>query len=240
VKLNLHISNDTAVLSLDSSGESLHKRGYRSQSSRAPLNEALAAGLLGLARYDGTRAFVDPMCGSGTLLIEAAQRALNYAPGLDRPHFNFMGWPDFDEPLWRDLVAQAQAAVRPSLPAPIEGSDLSPQAIGQARANLRAAGLAERIRLTQRDLSDFRAPECDTGGLLLCNPPYGERLGVTDELKKLYRRLGEVARRLPYGWRMAVFTEAGELADQIGLPVYRRTPLYNGPIECQLIILDLT
>jgi putative N6-adenine-specific DNA methylase len=239
VPLNLHIYRDEAVLSLDSSGESLHKRGYRPIQTRAPLNEALAAALVLLTGFGGATPFADPLCGSGTLPIEAAWLALRRPPGLTRRRFAFQSWLDFDVGLWAELRDAARRGVRRQLPAPVVGSDVRRDAIEHARTNARAAGIGNLLRFEVRDVRDFRPPE-GTPGILLCNPPYGERLGEEKELRGLYRALGGVFRERCPGWTAYVFTGNARLADAIGLEPAARVPLFNGKIPCRLLRFDLT
>jgi putative N6-adenine-specific DNA methylase len=233
VGLNLHIYKDQAVLSLDSSGDSLHKRGYRPIQTKAPLNEALAAGLVLLTGWHGDVPFADPLCGSGTLCIEAAWIALNRPPGLTRRRFGFMGWMDFDIALWTELRDQARRGIRKALPAPILGSDLRKDAVAFARGNARAAGIGHLLRFEVWDVSAFQPPE-GPPGVILCNPPYGERIGEERELKDLYRTLGEVFQRCA-GWSAFVFTGNPRLARCIGLRARREVQLFNGKIPCRLL-----
>jgi putative N6-adenine-specific DNA methylase len=233
VGLNLHIYRDQAVLSLDSSGESLHKRGYRPILTKAPLNEALAAALVLLTGWKGDSSFVDPMCGSGTLCIEAAWIALQRPPGLTRRHFGFMGWMDFDIALWTELRDQARRQVLKQLPASILGSDLRKDAVAFARTNARAAGIGHVLHFDVQDIKDFQPPG-GTPGTILCNPPYGERLGEEKDLESLYRTLGDVFRRCP-GWRVFVFTGNARLARHVGLKPIKQVHLFNGKIPCRLV-----
>jgi putative N6-adenine-specific DNA methylase len=233
VGLNLHIHRDRAVLSLDSSGDSLHKRGYRPIQTRAPLNETLAAALVLLSGWNGDTAFVDPLCGSGTLCIEAGWIALQRPPGLTRRHFGFMGWMDFDIALWTELRDQARRNVRKELAAPIIGSDARRDAISSARSNARAAGIGHLLRFEVKDVREFQPPP-GCPGTILCNPPYGERLGEEREWQSLYRTLGEVFARCP-GWKAFVFTGNANLARHIGLPVATSLSLFNGKIPCRLL-----
>jgi putative N6-adenine-specific DNA methylase len=234
VGLNLHIYRDQAVLSLDSSGESLHKRGYRPILTRAPLNEALAAALILLTDWSSETPFVDPLCGSGTLPIEAAWIALQRPPGLTRRRFGFQGWIDFDIALWTELRDEARRGVRKALPAPILGFDARRDAVAFAKTNARAAGIGNLLRFEVRDVHNFRPPE-GPPGTILCNPPYGERLGEEKELKELYRTLGEVFRTHCQGWSTFVFTGNAALARQIGLKAIRDVALFNGKIPCRLL-----
>ncbi len=234
IGLNLHIHRDHAVLSLDSSGESLHKRGYRPIKTRAPLNEALAAALVLLTGWRGDRPFADPLCGSGTLAIEAAWIALRRPPGLTRKRFGFQGWMDFDIELWTSLRDEARRGVSRVLPAPILASDVRGDAVSFAINNARAAGIGHLLRFDKRDVRDFQSPP-GSPGVLLCNPPYGERIGEEKNLFALYRLLGEVFAQRCRGWTAYVFTGNPRLAAAIGLEPAAETPLYNGKIPCRLL-----
>ncbi|MBI3412380.1 MAG: RNA methyltransferase [Planctomycetes bacterium] len=234
VGLNLHIYKNQAVLSLDSSGESLHKRGYRPILTKAPLNEALAAGLILLTGWRGETALVDPMCGSGTLCIEAAWIALNRPPGLTRRRFGFMGWMDFDVSLWTQVRDQARAEVRKKLPQPIVGSDERRDAIAYSQQNARAAGIGHLLRFEAKDLRAFRLP-AGPPGVLICNPPYGERIGEEKDLVPLYRDMGKVFRERCPGWRVFVFTGNAFLARQLGMKPTNQIHLFNGRIPCRLL-----
>jgi putative N6-adenine-specific DNA methylase len=237
VGLNLHVYRDHAVLSLDASGESLHKRGYRPVLTRAPLNEALAAAIVLLTGWTGETPFADPLCGSGVLPIEAAWMALRRPPGLTRRRFGFQGWMDFDVELWTDLRDEARRGVRKALPAPILASDLRYDAVTFADGNARAAGVGHLLRFEKRDVRDFRPPD-GPGGVLVCNPPYGERIGEEKELFSLYHTLGEVFSRNCPGWTAFVFTGNPRLARAIGSRPMAEIPLYNGKIPCRLLRFD--
>jgi putative N6-adenine-specific DNA methylase len=239
VGLNLHIYRDQAVLSLESSGESLHKRGYRPILTRAPLNEALAAALILLTGWKGDTPLVDPMCGSGTIPIEATWIATRRPPGLTRRRFGFQGWMDFDVELWTSLRDQARREMLKQLPAPVVGYDRRNDAISFSNGNARAAGVGHLVKFERRELHDFRPPT-DSPGTLLCNPPYGERIGEEKDLRSLYRLLGEVVRERCAGWSVFVFTGNPNLAREIGLPFAEQIPLFNGKIPCRLLRLDLS
>ena len=238
VGLNLHVYKDEATLSLDSSGQSLHKRGYRPIQTKAPLNEALAAALVLLTGWRGERPFADPLCGSGTLPIEAAWMALRRPPGLTRRRFGFMGWMDYNVSLWTDLRDEARRGVGRELPATITGSDVRSDAVSFAINNARAAGIGHLLRFTKADVRDFRPPE-GPPGVLVCNPPYGERIGEERELRWLYRLLGEVFSAHCRGWTAFVFTGNRLLAEAIGLAPAAQVPLFNGKIPCRLLRFDL-
>jgi putative N6-adenine-specific DNA methylase len=238
IKFNLHIHKDCAILSLDSSGESLHKRGYRAMLHKAALNEALAAGLVLMTGWQHATCLVDPLCGSGTLCIEAAWLALNRPPGLTRRRFGFQGWLDFDIRVWTALRDGARRKVGKQLPAPIVGSDHRADVIALARSNARAAGCGNLLAFAVKELSQLRLPP-GPPGVLVCNPPYGERLGEEKDLRPLYRTLGSVLRDHCRGWQAFVFTGNGRLARDIGLQPVERIHLFNGRIPCQFLRFDL-
>ncbi|HSQ54575.1 MAG TPA: THUMP domain-containing protein [Gemmata sp.] len=233
VGFNLHIHRNHGTLSLDSSWNSLHKRGYRPIQTVAPLNEALAAGLLFQCGWDPATPLVDPLCGSGTFCIEAAWMALKRAPGLTREWFGFQGWPDFDRDLWYSLRDEARSRTLKTLPAAIVGSDVHRGAIELAKQNARKAGVGHLVRFELRDLSEARPPG-DVPGVMICNPPYGERIGEEKEWVGLYEALGEVITEHWRGWRLFVFTSNDWLARKVHLPVRGRTPFFNGSLQCKL------
>jgi putative N6-adenine-specific DNA methylase len=234
VGFNLHVHKNRAVLSLDSSWDSLHKRGYRPIQTIAPLNEALAAGLLLQCGWDPATPLLDPLCGSGTFCVEGAWIALNRAPGLTRNWFAFQGWIDFDRPLWNAIRDDARRAVHKELSAPIIGSDVHPGALELARANARSAGIGHAIEFLRRDIRAARPPEGSAPGVVICNPPYGERIGEEKEWFGLYAAIGQTVDEHFPGWRLFVFTSNARLARRIGLPVQCRTPFFNGKLECEL------
>jgi putative N6-adenine-specific DNA methylase len=238
VGFNLHIFRNEAVLSLDSSGDSLHKRGYRPVQTRAPINESLAAALILHTGWRGQTPFVDPMCGGGTLAIEAAWLALRRPPGLTRRRFGFQGWLDFDIAQWAALRDEARAGVARSLAAPIGGSDERGDAVAFAIDNAKAAGVGHLVRFAKGQLRDF-SPPSEAPGTLLCNPPYGERLGEERELRGLYELLGKVLQERCRGWKAFVFTGNQRLAKHIGLSPAQQWPLFNGKIPCQLMRFEL-
>jgi putative N6-adenine-specific DNA methylase len=233
IGLNLHVYRDHATLSLDSSWDSLHKRGYRPIQTIAPLNEALAAGLLLQSEWNPETPLVDPLCGSGTFCVEAAWMALNRPPGLTRKWFGFQGWLEFDRELWNATRDAARDGVRKELPAPIIGSDNHKGAIELAKMNARNAGVGHLVQLDRRDLTDARPPE-GKPGVVICNPPYGERIGEEKEWVPLYKELGEVMGKHWQGWRLFVFTSNDRLARKVGLPVRQHVPFFNGKLQCQL------
>lgn len=237
VQVNVHLRRDRATVSLDSSGTSLHRRGYRPAVGKAPLKESLAAALVYLSDWQPHQAFCDPLCGSGTLPIEAALMALNRAPGLFRDRFGFETWPDFDDPLWQQLCQQARAAQKDSLAAPIVGCDRDPEVIAQAQTNAQNSQVAEQITLQLQELATVIAPA--DSGVLLCNPPYGERLGRDEDLGAFYRLLGDVLKQQFKGWTAFVLSGNKSLAQSIGLKSSQRIPVWNGSLPCQLMKYEL-
>lgn len=233
VGLNLHIHQNHAVLSLDSSGDSLHKRGYRPIQTKAPLNEALAAGLVQLTGWRGEVPFIDPMCGSGTLCIEAAWLALQRPPGLTRRHFGFQGWMNYDVALWTRLRDEARRGVKKALPQPILGYDVRRDVVAHAQQNARTAGIGNLLRFAVRDVQDFQPPE-GPPGVILCNPPYGERLGEEKDLVPLYQALGELIERCA-GWKVFVFIGNAFLARKIAHKPLQVVELFNGKLPCRLM-----
>lgn len=230
--------SDRFTVSVDSSGALLHRRGYRQDATPAPLRETLAAALLLQLGWPSaqTEALCDPMCGSGTLLIEGALLQLGRAPGRGR-RFAFHHWPGFDEALWRRLLDQAQAQERPLVPGRIFGADLDPQAVQAAARNAERAGLAGLIDLAVADVARSRLPAGRAPGLVACNPPYGRRItaggrGGHGGLAPVYRALGRFARSQP-GWHLAILTTSPALAGLAG-PVRRSHRLHNGGLLVHL------
>jgi len=245
IRVNVYLLRDQATVSLDLSGESLHRRGYRTQTVQAPLKENLAAAILlranwpAIAKQGGM--LVDLMCGSGTLPIEAAMIAADIAPGLAREYFGFTRWKQHDNAVWTGLLDEAHQRRETGLAhlPPIHGYDHDPLAIRAARDNIKRAGLGNLIVAQQRELSDC-TPEQSPTGLVVANPPYGERLGPSSELPALYTELGTQFKKCFPGWRAAVFTGNPELGKVMGLRAGRMHTLYNGAIECKLLHFEIT
>lgn len=237
VRINVHLNRDRCVVSLDSSGSSLHRRGYRPAVGTAPLKESLAAALIQLSGWHPELAFMDPLCGSGTLPLEACLQGLNMAPGLFRQQFGFETWPDFDAPLWQSLQAEAREGQLTDLPMPIWGSDQDAEVIEQARRNACKSEVEDFIWFEQIDLEDIEAP--NDSGILICNPPYGERLGDPQELGPFYRSLGQVLKQRFKGWTVFVLSGNKALSQSIGLKSCQRTPINNGSIPCQFMKYEL-
>jgi putative N6-adenine-specific DNA methylase len=225
------LTADELTLYLDTSGEPLFKRGYRSAAGEAPLRENLAAGILRLAGWTPGEPLLDPMCGSGTLPIEAALIALDIAPGARRG-FGFEKLQNFDRKAWDKLKSDAIAREHPRTALPIYGSDLYGDELKTARANLAAAGLENVVSLKQANLLEISAPAAS--GVIVTNPPYGVRLGETGELAEFYPKLGDALKQKFSGWRAYIFSGDRELPKLIHLAASKRTPLYNGALECRL------
>ena len=236
VRIHAFLTRDQATFYLDTSGEALFKRGWRAAASDAPLRENLAAGILRLIEWMPPTPLLDPMCGSGTFLVEAAMMALDVAPGLDRS-FGFERLAGYDAGLWRTLREKARARRRPAGRLPIYGSDKSGTVLGMARENLAALGLAGAVELKQMDMLDGGPPAA--GGILVMNPPYGERVGSAEELAAFYPRLGDALKQRYAGWTAYILTADFNLARLIGLKASKRTPLYNGALECRLFGIPL-
>lgn len=228
IRLNIHIAEDKATLSLDSSGESLHRRGYRQESVEAPLNEVLAAGMILMTGWKGDTDFVDPMCGSGTLLVEAALIARNMSPGIFRKEFAFERWSDFDQELF-DTIYNDDSQER-EFKHHIYGYDVDIKAVNTARLNVRAAGLTSDITVEEADFKDFKRPEEKT--IMVCNPPYGERIS-TPNLLGTYKMIGERLKHEFMGNDAWILSYREECFDQIGLKPSIKIPVYNGSLECE-------
>lgn len=229
VVINVHVSNADVILSLDSSGESLHRRGWREAQTDAPINEVLAAGIILKSKWTGDAPFVDPMCGSGTFLVEAALIAANIAPGIYRKGFAFEQWPDFDRELF-DSLYNDDSAER-EITCPIIGADMSPRAIDIATRNLKRAGVAKYVDLQLKPLSAWESAPAD--GVLITNPPYGERLKPAD-LDGLYELLGSKLKHVFTGYRAWVIGYKDETMAHIGLAPSSKETLLNGSLECEL------
>ena len=231
VRIQGYLTDRGFTLYLDTTGDPLFKRGKRISAGEAPLRENLAAGVLRLAGWVPGTALLDPMCGSGTFLLEAAQIALDIAPGLGR-RFAFEKLKNFAARRWRELLQQSAARQKPRGPLSIYGSDLSGEALRSARANLAAAGLKEVVSLKQANILEISAPAKE--GIIVTNPPYGVRLGELQELAELYPKLGDVLKKKFSGWRAYILSADMRLPKLIRLAASKRTPLFNGPLECRL------
>ncbi len=228
IRLHIHIAEDHCTLCLDSSGDSLHRRGYRQESVEAPLNEVLAAGMILMTGWHGETDFIDPMCGSGTLLIEAALIARNMAPGLFRKEFAFEKWPDFDRELFDEIYNDDSQERK--FNHHIYGYDVDIKAVNTARLNAKAAGLSSDITIEEQDFKDFTQPKHKS--LIVTNPPYGERIS-TNDLLGTYKMIGERLKHQFTGNEAWILSYREECFAQIGLKPSIKIPLFNGSLECE-------
>ena len=228
IRLHIHIADDQCTLCLDSSGESLHRRGYRQESVEAPLNEVLAAGMILMTGWHGETDFIDPMCGSGTLLIEAALIARNMAPGLFRKEFAFEKWPDFDRDLF-DEIYNDDSQER-EFNHHIYGYDVDIKAVNTARLNVKAAGLSSDITVEEQDFKNFTQPK--NKSIMVTNPPYGERISTPD-LLGTYKMIGERLKHQFTGNEAWILSYREECFAQIGLKPSIKIPVFNGSLECE-------
>lgn len=248
LRVNARAGKGQLVISIDLSGDSLHKRGYRLSGGGAPLKENLAAAILLRADWPAVAArggaLLDPMCGSGTLLVEGALMAANIAPGLNRDYWGFSGWLGHQAKIWQQLLAQADsertAALQRQWPE-IRGYDANPGAIADAEENIERAGLTGRVRVLRKELAKFVKPThlVIDSGLVVTNPPYGERLGDEASLLHLYRNLGQTLRQYFVGWRASIFTGNPDLGKQMGLRSNKQYQLFNGTIPCKLLNFEV-
>lgn len=229
LRVHLHIDRDHVDVALDSSGNSLHKRGYRTGGHPAPLNEVLAAGLVLLSGWQADQPFVDPMCGSGSIPIEAAWIGMNRAPGLSRAHFGFMAWPDFDADLWRTIYDEANEAQRP-LPAPMLAADYDERAVELTRRHLQAVGLKGVVEVRKRDFADLIPPE--GSGVMIMNPPYDERMELEDGAA-FYKAIGDRFKAAYKGYSAWIISGHTEALKRVGLKPDFKMQLHNGPIRCK-------
>ena len=245
IRINVYLHNEIAQLSLDLSGESLHRRGYRDVNIKAPMKENLAAAMLlrcgwpQIASQQGS--LIDPMCGSGTLLLEGAMIAADYAPGLLRDYFGFLGWKKHDAECWKKLRLEAVQRKKKGLEKlpVIAGFDQDRHTVNTALAHIANAGLQNKIHVERRDIGDAAPAESWKPGLLICNPPYGERLGDEQETAELYKKFGESLKAHFLGWKAAMIISNPELGFRLGIRSQKPITLYNGALECKLLRLDI-
>lgn len=230
VRFNLHVSENKCTISLDSSGDSLHKRGYRYSEGLAPINETLAAGIIKLSNWDGKQTLIDPMCGSGTLLIEAVMHARNIPAGYYREDYGFFHWNNFDKQLWNKIKEEADANILPELSAKIIGADIDREVLRAVRVNLRRSKLHMNVKTIHTSFEDFENTFSD--GLIITNPPYGERLGRND-VEDIYNGLGTKLKHNFEGFDAWIISPK-ENFKYIGLRPNKKINLFNGQIECQL------
>lgn len=229
LRLNLHIADDKVTLSLDSSGDSLHRRGYRKGTNIAPLNEVLAAGMVLLSGWNGKSHFVDPMCGSGTIVIEAALYALNIPPGSIRDKFGFMNWKTFNDKLWNQVKEKALSRIKTSEYEFI-ASDISGKSLNIAKENIEAAGLSGKIKLIKKPFQKLNPPRGK--GIIIMNPPYGERMKKR-EIDDFYKSIGDQLKSNYPGYEAWILSANRQAMKHIGLRTSKKIPLYNGPLECR-------
>lgn len=235
VLFNLHIHRDKVTISLDSSGTSLHQRGNRMAQNIAPINEVLAAGLVLLSKWDRQSHFVDAMCGSGTILMEAASYAINKAPNLERSYFCFKNWKNYDAALYRKVCKAAEARIT-EFDYKIIGTDSSKKSIFIAEKNIQKAGLSDWIEVREISIQKMIPPM--GRGTLIINPPYGERMQI-EELDRLYRQIGDAFKQHFTGYTCGVITSNFEAAKNIGLKPTRKFPVMNGKLDCLFYIYDI-
>lgn len=230
-KIHLYINHDKCQVYLDSSGESLHKRGYRVENHKAPINEVLAAGMIKLSGWQADSIFIDPMCGSGTILAEAAMMANNIAPQINREYFSFKYWRDYNDTLWQDVWQNAKAAERP-FKHPILGFDVAFQAIRMAQRNLDRAGVLHQIKLKRKDFERHTPPVVDKG-VVIINPPYGERIETDYEINGFYAMIGDHLKDAYSNYDVWIISSNMSALKCIGLKPAHKHVLFNGPLECK-------
>jgi len=237
VRIVVRIVRDACSVSLDTSGESLNRRGYRSAPTEASLKETLAAGLILLTGWQGEQPLIDPACGAGTIPVEAAMIAGNVAPGGYGRPFGFQRLHGYDRKRWEALLSEAREAARHPVPVRIEGSDISPAAVSGAVKNAANAKLSERILFSARSIRNFSPGEGP--GVILCNPPYGARLPGGEQAETFYREMGEALKKRCRGWTAYLLSGNPAVTKFLGLKTSRKFPVMNGPIDCRLLKYDL-
>jgi putative N6-adenine-specific DNA methylase len=235
LRINVHLQQQECTVSLDSSGNSLHKRGYRMKGGEAPLSEVLAAGIVLLSGWDPATPLYDPMCGSATVLTEAALIATSTPPGTYRREFGFMKWKDFDKELWKQVKGEEDAKIRPAQ-APIRGADTSQGSVIIAKDNIHHARLDRYIRIERANFHTTKPPF--EQGTILMNPPYDERMKLDDSVA-FYKSLGNTLKHIYSGYRAWILTGEMNAMKFIGLKPFRKYPVFNGPLECRLLGFEL-
>ena len=231
VCFHVHLANNQAIFSVDGSHSSLHKRGYKPAVGIAPIKETLAAGLMRMTEWDGTKNLVDPLCGSGTFLIEAVSMFFGIASGINR-QFLFKNWPDFDISIWNKELKTAQKMKPPTKKSPkIIGCEVDKVIANSAMDNIRKAGLENYIEIINCPFQEFQLPP--GLGLLICNPPYGKRIGNENELAKLYQQLGQYCKQKASGWDLWLLNGNPQLSKHLGLKACQRFQVNNGSIDCR-------
>ncbi|MFH2037707.1 MAG: THUMP domain-containing protein [Candidatus Zixiibacteriota bacterium] len=236
IKINIHIIKNEVTVALDSSGDPLSKRGYRLEKGQAPLSEILAAGIIYLTDWDKSSSFIDPMCGSGTFVIEAALMARNIAPGLIRKAYAFQNWNDYDAKLYDNICHTARKVVIKSVPIQIVGSDIDGIAIKDAVANARRAGVDRDIRFERNPMDKQTVPP--PPGIAILNPPYGERM-KQDDISLLYKSIGDCFKQSYSGYKAFILSGNMKAIKTVGLRASQKIKLYNGPLECRLLRYEM-
>ncbi len=236
MRIHLRVQQNQLYISIDSSGRSLNKRGYRDSGHIAPLNEVLAAGLVALSEWDCNSTFLDPMCGSGTILIEAAMKARGIPAGSLRSYFPFKKWKGFDKDLWNEVKNMESIGASTSMIPDMLGFDHSGKALSEARENIRRAGLTAFIELEKAEFGEYRAPR--KKGIIIMNPPYGERIQPED-IDALYKEIGDIFKQKFEGFQAWILSANMEALKKVGLKSKRRIPLYNGKLECRFVNYEL-
>jgi 23S rRNA (guanine2445-N2)-methyltransferase / 23S rRNA (guanine2069-N7)-methyltransferase len=249
LRINVYLYSNIATVSIDLSGDSLHRRGYRGEAGAAPLKENLAAAILYRSKWldfaKQGKPLLDPMCGSGTILIEAAMMAQDYAPGLLRKSFGFSKWIQHSPKIWQELIEEAQTRRKigaQQLKAEIRGYDTSPKMVGIARRNVISAGLENTIDVTVKEANKFTPPthHGNQYGIIVTNPPYGERLQGEEDLTQFYRDLGAVLRERFLNWDMAMLSGNPALGKELGIHSHKQYNFFNGTLACKLLMFHLT
>ncbi len=235
LRINIHINGTQCDVSIDSSGESLHKRGYRRVQGEAPLSEVLAAGMIMLSGWDGKTDLLDPMCGSGTILTEACMISSGMPAGYFRKHFGFEKWKDFDAALWESIKTEANRKIIP-VSAAVYGFDKSSRTLNAAHINLQAAGFEKQVEL-KAIAFEHSSPPSDEG-IIVTNPPYGERIKSGD-IRMLYKMMGDVLKKYYTGWQAWLITSDSSALKSVGLRTSKKITLFNGPLECRYVKYEL-
>ncbi len=236
MRIHAFLDEKNYIISLDTSGEPLFKRGWRQKTVDAPIRENLAAGIIALTGWTPDVPLLDPMCGSGTFLVEAAYKALHIAPGLHRS-FAFFKMNNFDKKAWKTVLGEAEKAEKEDVSLSLFAGDVSPKAIEVTRTNLAATGLSDLVSVKQINILDTIPPH--DKGMLIANLPYGERMGTTDALRQFYPKMGDIFKQRFSGWSIFLFSADRALPKKIGLATSRRIPLFNGALECRLYRYDI-
>ncbi len=236
LRINIYISQQLCTVSLDSSGNSLHVRGYKEETVKAPMNEVLASGLLMLAGWNGDKTLVDPMCGSGTFLTEGVMIATNTPPGFYRKNFGFQNWRNYNKDLWKSVKTNADKAIKP-LECKLAGYDKDPRSTKAARANLEAIGAGQKVQVVKAMFETLRHEF--TSGMLILNPPYGERLDSTEDITALYKMIGDKLKKDFQGFEAWIITSTPEGMKSVGLRPSRKLTVFNGQLECRFLKYEL-